>query len=212
MSANVQKLVIRPAEANDIEVAVPLIYSAGMEAWDLLFGSGAPDSSLPYLRRAWVAGKGVAGYRAHWVAEIDGEVVAAASVYSRAEHASLANETVLHAIRYFGWRVSPRLLRMLNFGKKLAPAPGEDVDYLANFGVASQARGRGVGTSVLSYFLARAAGRGKRQFELDVAISNPRGQQLYERFGMSVLKERHYLPFERRGLSGIRRMGMPVKQ
>lgn len=212
MNVNLQDLVIRPARSGDVEAALPLIYSSGMEAWDLLFGSGEPASSLPYLRKAWVDGKGVAGCRAHWVAEISGEVLATASVYSHTAHKLLGNETALHALRYFGWPALPRLVKMLKWGRYIAPSPKADVDYLANFGVAPAARGKGVGTAVLRYFLLRAATRDKAQLQLDVAINNPRGQQLYERFGMSVLKERRYLPFERDGLSGVRRMGIRVTQ
>lgn len=203
-------ITIRPANADDANAAVPLIYSSGPEVWDFLFGDGRPESSLPYLQKAWVSGLGVAGYRAHWVAEQDGAVLGAVSVYNAKVHKALGNQTALQAIRYFGWRVLPRLRHMLRLGKIFMRAPGAHVDYVANFGVAPAARGQGIGGIMLAYFLRRAGERGQQFYELDVATSNPRGQALYERFGMAVVSTNHDPYFAERGLSDSRRMRMPV--
>lgn len=202
--------LIRLAKAEDVNAAVPLIYSAGPLVWDFLFGDGSAESAMPYLRRAWISGQGVAGYRAHWVAEVGGQVVASISVYSGVEYGQLSNQTAWQALRYFGLGSVGRIGRMLKFGKHLMPAPAKNVDYVANFGVDPAMRGQGLGVMMLDHFKLQAAERGKQYYELDVATNNPRAQVLYERFGMAVHKERAYQPFTQNGLPGARRMRLAL--
>ncbi|MDD9892514.1 MAG: GNAT family N-acetyltransferase [Gammaproteobacteria bacterium] len=210
MTDKASDLVIRPARVDDVDAALPLIYSSGPEVWDLLFGNGEAESSFPYLREEWLSGKGIGGYRAHWVAERDGVVLGAVAVYDHAEHKRQGDQTAKHALKYFGWRVLLRVRLMLRVSKSFMKPPGKDVDYVANFGVAAEARGQGIGGAMLQHFLERAAERGKRFYELDVSLDNPRGEALYARFGMKVIRENHDAVFEKRGLVGTRRMQMAV--
>ena len=210
MSDTTTLLNIRPATAADGKAAVPLIYSSGPEVWDYLMGDGTAQSALPFLHHAWISGQGVAGYKAHSVAERDGQVLGAIAVYSAKAHKAMGAQTAKQALSYWGWRVLPRLYPMARVGRSFMRPPAANVDYVANFGVAASARGQGVGTAMLAHFLARASERGKQYFELDVSINNPRGQALYERFGMRVISENHDVYFEKRGLAGSRRMQMAV--
>lgn len=202
-------LIIRPARADDLD-AIPLVYSSGPAVWDALFGDGTPASSLDYLRMEWQRGTGVAGHRWHWVAERNGDILGAVAVYDRKGDAQRGQQTTLNALRYFGVGLLPRLPRLLRVGKSLMQSPAVGVDYVANFGVAEAARGQGIGSTMLSYFLAQAKQRGQRYYELDVALDNPRGQALYERFGMVVVAENHDAHLQKLGISGTRRMRMPV--
>lgn len=201
---------IRPARADDVDAALPLIYSSGPLVWDFLFGDGSTKSAMPYLRKAWLSGKGVAGYQWHWVAESDQQVVASISVYSGLEYSKLSNQTAWQVLRYFGLGSVARIGKMLQFGKHLMPAPAKNIDYVANFGVAPVLRGQGLGLVMLEHFRARAVARGKQHYELDVATNNPRAQVLYERFGMAIHKERAYEPFTKSGLPGARRMRLAL--
>jgi ribosomal protein S18 acetylase RimI-like enzyme len=210
MSDNIGSLIIRAATAEDAAAAVPLIYSSGPEVWDYLMGDGSPESSLPFLHNAWVSGKGVAGYKAHCVAERDGQVLGAIAVYSAKAHKAMGAQTFVQAVKYWGLGVIPRIYPMSRVGRCYMRPPAANVDYVANFGVAAAARGQGVGTAMLAHFLERAKQRGKQFFELDVSVDNPRGQALYERFGMQVVADNHDPYFEKRGLTGSRRMQMSV--
>lgn len=202
-SGNVQ---IRPARAEDVDAALPLIYSSGPLVWDFLFGDGTPESSMPFLRKGWLSGKGVAGYKWHWLAEVDGQVLGSISVYSGVEYGQLSNQTGLQVLRHFGFGCFVRFARLIKFGKHLMLAPRKNVDYVANLGVAEASRSLGVGRALLNHFEERAVERGKRYYELDVVVTNPRAQALYERCGMVVCKERSYEPFSKQGLPATRRM------
>lgn len=175
-------------------------------------GDGSPESSLRFLHSAWTSGQGVAGYKAHCVAVRDGQVLGAIAIYSAKAHKAMGAQTFVQALKYWGLGVIPRIYPMSRVGRSYMRPPAANVDYVANFGVAAAARGQGVGTAMLAHFLARASERGKQYFELDVSLDNPRGQALYERFGMSVIAENHDAYFEKRGLVGSRRMQMPVTQ
>lgn len=209
-TSNLSKIQIRPARAEDVDAALPLIYSSGPVVWDFLFGDGQAESSMPFLRKAWLSGNGVAGYKWHWLAEVDGQVLGSISVYSGVEYSQISNQTALQVVRYFGFGCFRRFARLLKFGKYLMPAPAKNVDYVANLGVAEASRGLGIGAALLAHFERRAMERGKRYYELDVVTSNPRAQALYERFGMVVYKERGYQPFIAQGLSTTRRMRKPL--
>ena len=209
-ASNLANIKIRPARAEDVDAAVPLIYSSGPVVWDFLFGDGKPESSMPFLRQAWLSGKGVAGYKWHWLAEVDGQVLGSISVYSGVEYGQLSNQTALQVVKHFGFGCFRRFSQLLKFGKHLMPAPARNVDYVANLGVAEASRGLGIGAALLSHFEQRAVERNKRYYELDVVTTNPRAQALYERFGMTVYKERHYQPLSDKGLSATRRMRKPL--
>ena len=179
---------IRPAGAQDQQAAVPLIYSSGPEAFDYVFNQ-ASMHALQFLEAAFVTGRGLFGYQNHWVAEADGQVVAAVSFYSAAEYNRYSMQVLGQVLRLYPltawWPVLSRSLQT----KRWMPPPGRYMEYVANFGVAESMRGRGVGQQMLAYGLERARQRGKSVYALDVADSNPRAQALYERFGMQQRSE-----------------------
>jgi ribosomal protein S18 acetylase RimI-like enzyme len=63
-----------------------------------------------------------------------------------------------------------------------------DTIHIADFQVASDSQGRGLGTTVLRGLVADARARGVA-IELDVLQQNPRARKLYERLGFMVAAE-----------------------
>ena len=53
-------------------------------------------------------------------------------------------------------------------------------------------RGRGIGTALLTDQIEMARSKGFRRCALDVAVTNPRAQVLYERLGFRVVGERKW--------------------
>lgn len=202
------ELTIRPAQASDLEAAVPLIYSSGPEAFDYIFNQ-AGISSREFLQRAFVTGRGLFGFNNHWVAECKGEVVGAVALYSAAEYNRYSLDVLLQVLRFYppgAWM--PVLGRSLKT-KRWMPPPPRCMDYVANFGVAESVRGQGAGRKMLDYGLARARERGKTVYALDVADTNPRAQALYERFGMQLVSEQAS-PAPGR-VPGARRLSMAIE-
>ncbi len=184
-------LEIRAARAEDQAAAVPLIHSAGPIAFDYVFGRrGRP--STDFLDFAFASGRGLFGCCNHFVAVRRGQVVATVSLYGATEHKALARALPLQITQFFGVIRAPGVLRRSLQVAAMMPAPGEDVEYLANFGVSPELRSQGIGRRVLQFACGRARERGKQVLALDVVVGNSRAQALYERFGLLVVAERSF--------------------
>lgn len=184
-------LEIRAACAADQPAAVPLIHSAGPVAFDYVFGRrGQPGTA--FLDFAFASGRGLFGSCNHFVALRAGQVVATVSLYGAAEHKTLARVLPRQIAQFYGVLRTPGVLRRSLQVAGMMPAPGDEVEYLANFGVAPALRGQGIGRRVLQFACTRARERGKQLLALDVVVGNPRAQALYERFGLRVVAERSF--------------------
>ncbi|MCX9190482.1 ribosomal-protein-alanine N-acetyltransferase [Carbonactinospora thermoautotrophica] len=77
-----------------------------------------------------------------------------------------------------------------------------DEGHVQTIAVRRDRQGRGVGRTLLSALLDEAARRGCREVLLEVRADNPRAQELYRRFGFTVLgvRPRYYQPA---GVDGI---------
>ena len=74
-------LSFRPARPEDVDAAIPLIYSSGPDAFDYAFARPGRNSAQDFLRRAFLQGGGQFGWRQHTVGELDGKVVAAGTIF-----------------------------------------------------------------------------------------------------------------------------------
>lgn len=182
---------IRPARADDRGAIAALMYSAGPELYDFLYQTGrvaAPE----FIAYEFASGRGFCGHRNLTVAVIDGEVVATGCFYDGRRYGALMRGTVLNALRFFRLReVLPLLLRSGHVDSVMTH-PAKDELYLANFGVAAELRGQGIGETMLRQQVLRARASGYRRFSLDVAVTNPRAEALYRRLGLQVVCERRF--------------------
>jgi len=180
----------RPARPSDAADAVPLIYSSGPSAFDYVFGVTGQTSALEFLRRAFLDGAGEFGYRNHVVGIADGVLVAAGAMWSGASNLAFTLAAARQILGCYGplggARTIARGLRI----ETVIPPPPRRCCYIAHLGVQPQARSRGIGAALVRHLVAQ--GRASRlQFAaLDVAVTNPLAQVLYERLGFTVTRER----------------------
>jgi len=181
----------RSSEPGDVEQAVPLIYSSGPHEFDYAFATGN-HTTLDFLKVAFAAGSSAFGYRNHVVALVDGRVVGIGAFYSGADFSRLNREIAWRIIRYYGpikcWSVMWKGLQL----QKLMPPPKKDAEFIQNLGVAEKFRGKGVGAALLERQCEIARENNRRICALDVAVTNPRAQELYERLGFRVVEERKW--------------------
>lgn len=201
-------VTIRPATAADIAV-VPLIYSSGPEMFSFLFDR-YDRTAMSFIERCFISGKGFYGYENQWLAEVDGQVLGSMTIYSGVEHATLERQMSKPLFRHYGPINVMRVLRDVMATEHWILPPPKDTEYLANLGVAPEARGKGVGTALLEFGLQRAAQRGKAHFALDVADTNPHAERLYRRFGMTQEWEKAYS--RKADIPKMRRLSMVVPQ
>jgi ribosomal protein S18 acetylase RimI-like enzyme len=85
-----------------------------------------------------------------------------------------------------GWAVIRKGLQM----EHIVQPPTGRLHYLAHLGVAPDWQGKGVGAQLIQHLLKQGQQAGRRTAALDVAVTNPRAQALYERLGFVVTHER----------------------
>ena len=179
-------LTFRAASRADVADAVPLIYSSGPAAFDYVFNNGGTRDAQAFLRFAYLHGGGEFGWRAHRIAEMGGQVVAVGAAF---DGRTVTRFTIAGALQIWGfygairaWGVMARGLRV----EAIIRPPHAQEYYLCHLGVREEMRGRGIGARVMGHLLEGLDAKRHRCATLDVAVTNPRAQLLYERLGFEV--------------------------
>lgn len=182
-------LTFRHARPDDVDAAVPLIYSSGPDAFDYAFARPGRNSAQDFLRYAFLQGGGQFGWRQHWVGEQDGEVVVAGTVFGGEANLGYMLAATRQILGYFGLGSAGVMRRGLQLEKIICPPPRRTL-YLAHLGVSPTRRGEGLGSQLIAHFLQIGRNAGLPMAALDVSTANPKAQALYERLGFSVQVER----------------------
>ncbi|NII72754.1 ribosomal protein S18 acetylase RimI-like enzyme [Dyella sp. SG562] len=189
MAASAQ-VRFRPAAAGDVAAAVPLIHSSGPGAFEYVFAVPGRSDAQAFLRHAFVDGAGEFGWRNHCVGELHGRVVAVGAGYGASAQWVFTLAAARQILGFFGWRHAVGVIaRGLRVEAVIRPPSGR-MHYLAHLGVEPALRGRGIGVALIEHLAAQAAALGRMPLALDVAVTNPRAQALYERCGFAVTGER----------------------
>ena len=183
---NQPALTFRAASRADVADAVPLIYSSGPGAFDYVFNIGGARDAQAFLRFAYLHGDGEFGWRAHRIAEMGGQVVAVGAAF---DGRTVTRFTLAGALQIWGfygairaWGVMVRGLRV----EAIIRPPHAQEYYLCHLGVREEMRGRGIGAHFIGHLLEGLDAKRHRCATLDVAVTNPRAQLLYERLGFEV--------------------------
>jgi ribosomal protein S18 acetylase RimI-like enzyme len=183
---NPAALIFRAAAPADVADAVPLIYSSGPGAFDYVFNTGGTKSAQEFLRFAYLKGGGEFGWRAHRVAELAGQIAAAGAAFDGRDVPRFTIANALQIFRFYGpiqaWGVMVRGLRT----EAIIRPPRAEEYYVCHVGVRESLRGRGIGAHFMRELLQGMDAHRHRCATLDVAITNPRAQLLYERLGFVV--------------------------
>ena len=181
---------IRPATPEDVDVAVPLIYSSGSHEFDYGFATRG-HRATDWTRAAFLGRSTTESHRAFHVALVGGRVVGIGSFLGGAAFDTAnALRFAWEVARFFGPLECPGVLRRTLRLMDLMPAPGADALFIRYVGVSEGMRGQGLGTVLLEEQLRMAREAGFRRAVLDVAVTNSRAQLLYERLGFRVTGER----------------------
>lgn len=182
---------IRKATEHDQVALVELIYSSGPEIFEFLFTT-AKVTAKQFLSHAVKQPKGLLGFNNHSVYEHQGKVVGTGAFYSGGfDYLSLALGIVSPVFQmYHGkdrWTVIDRLRKL----DRLMPAPSRNMLYIAHLGVDPTLRGHGIGTELIDYHNpSHNKGSRYKIYSLDVAETNTKAKQLYERIGFKVVQTR----------------------
>jgi ribosomal protein S18 acetylase RimI-like enzyme len=192
-------LTFRAAKPADVADAVPLIYSSGPSAFDYVFDIGNPGGAQDFLRFAFLKRGGEFGWQAHRIAEIGGRVVAAGAAFDGRAVLRFTMVSALLILRFYGpiraWGVMVRGLRT----ETVIQPPRAEEYYLCHVGVREDLRGQGIGARFMRHLLEGLDADRHRRATLDVAVTNPRAQLLYERLGFVAEARRASKLQNRRG-------------
>jgi ribosomal protein S18 acetylase RimI-like enzyme len=182
-------LRFRPATPADADAAVPLIYSSGPAAFDYVFAVPGRGTAQEFLRRAFTDGAGEFGCRNHVVGLREGRVVAAGAAWNGSSTLAFTLAAARQILGFYGPVAGTGVIvRGLRIEAVIKP-PARDCWYLAHLGVAAELRSLGVGAALVAHLLAMGRERSMPVAALDVAVTNPRAQRLYERLGFVVTRE-----------------------
>jgi ribosomal protein S18 acetylase RimI-like enzyme len=183
---NPPALIFRAATPADAADAVPLIYSSGPAAFDYVFNIGGTRDAQAFLHYAYLHGGGEFGWRAHRIAEMGGEVAAAAAAFDGRIVMRFTIAGALQILGFYGpvcaWGVLVRGLRV----EAIIRPPRAEEYYLCHLGVREEMRGHGIGARFMRHLLEGLDAKRHRCATLDVAVTNTRAQQLYARLGFAV--------------------------
>lgn len=179
---------IRRAQPGDVDSAIPLIYSSGPHEFDYIFNLGN-KTAQDYLSFAFPGRLGSQSHRVCTVATVDGLVVGIGSFFTSRDNLQLGFGNFWNILRFYGlpatMKVARRTVRMEN----IIPPPEADAGFICQLGIQEKWRGYGIGTALIRHYSQLALQMGLRKCILDVAITNPRAQVLYERLGFKVVQE-----------------------
>lgn len=178
----------RPSLPTDVNAAVPLIYSSGPAACDFVFGT-SKHTAQEFLQRVFVDGAGEFGYKNHIVALVEGKVVGVGAAFTGTSNLSFTLAAARQILSFYGFVGFEIIQRGLQTEQIIEP-PSNSTQYIGHLGIAPEYRSHGVGAQLVEYFLAQGRTRGCTLAALDVAVTNPRAQELYERLGFVVTGER----------------------
>jgi len=179
---------IRQARPDDAQMVIPMIYSSGPHEFDYVFSAG--DKLIDdYLLFAFPTPWGGQSHRVFTVATSNNEVVGVSAFYSGGDGLRLNLGNFWNILRFYGPR---HLLQVVRRGlqmEAIIPPPSANAGFISQIGVKDEFRGHGIGTLLIQHLVERTQAMGLQKCELDVAVSNPRAQGLYERLGFKVVKE-----------------------
>jgi ribosomal protein S18 acetylase RimI-like enzyme len=180
-------IVFRPSQPQDVEHAVPLIYSSGPAAFDYVFSDRRPGQSVDFLRSAFVWGNSEFGYRQHTAVVLDGEVVGIGAIRYSHQNFRFTIAAVSAILRFYGPLAGIRTIRRGLRIEQIIQPPKRGVGILYHLGVAPEHRSKGIGSQLVHHFLDEIRSKEVSVAALDVAVTNPRAQALYEREGFAAV-------------------------
>ncbi|TGK00940.1 GNAT family N-acetyltransferase [Leptospira semungkisensis] len=181
-------ITIRPAKQDDVQGAVPLIFSSGPDAWSYVFNEGKL-TPYDFLVRSFQGTKNTISYKNHFVAEKNGEIVGTIVVYTSDRFFLLNAGTAGNIFRIYGLRAPRVAIRGLSMESMIQP-PKSGRLYLGHIAVPVNQRKQGVGEALMRHAVAQFPDHSK--ISLDVSQVNPSAISLYNKLGFKIVESRNF--------------------
>jgi ribosomal protein S18 acetylase RimI-like enzyme len=201
---------IRKAQPEDVRFVLPMIYSSGPHEFDYVFNVGN-KTTQEYLLFAFRTRVGVHSHRVYLLATVDGQIRGISAFYTGRDNQRLGLGNVWNVLRFYGLQNTIRVAQRAAQLETILPPPAADAGYISQLGVKEEFRSCGIGTALIGHQIELTRNIGMRKCVLDVAITNPRAQALYERLGFKVVQENNWnYPDSTTPMLGERRMELVI--
>jgi ribosomal protein S18 acetylase RimI-like enzyme len=187
---NVKEYIIRPCNQKDIEEAVPLIYSAGPNAFNYVLNSQHKDEMFGFLKKLYLISGSEFSHQQHLGVYFDNKLIALGGIrYSKSNLKFMFN-TAKQIFKHYSFMAALKvMLRAMQVEKILVP-PKRNIGVIYDLAVSHEYRGMGIGTYLIKELIKRINDNDYTIVELDVASDNPGARRLYERMGFTEIYTR----------------------
>lgn len=181
------KIELRKSTEDEVDIAVPLIYSSGPESFDFVFKNNK-KLATDFLKYAFVRKGGEFSYQNHYSLYKGNVLVAVGSVFNAKQAAAFAFYDGMKIMRYYRLMCFPVIKNGLQI-ESIIQLPKRNEIAIAHLGVQPEFQGQGLGTELINRLMEKAIKKEGSQFVLDVSEENPRAKALYERLGFVSTKK-----------------------
>jgi len=178
---------LRPAKKEEVEIAVPLIYSSGPPSFEYVFKNKKMDAQ-GFLRYAFVREGGEFSFQNHHSLYKDGKMVGIGTAFNAKEASGFTTADGLNIFRFYGWK-SFGVIKSGLQTERLIKLPEKDEIAIAHLGIAPELRGQGLGTKMIELLKETANKTVNSYWVLDVSEENPKAKALYERLGFKTTQK-----------------------
>ncbi len=178
---------LRPAKKEEVEIAVPLIYSSGPPSFEYVFKNKKMDAQ-GFLRYAFVREGGEFSFQNHHSLYKDGKMVGIGTAFNAKEASGFTTADGLNIFRFYGWK-SFGVIKSGLQTERLIKLPEKDEIAIAHLGIATEFRGQGLGTKMIELLKETANKTANSYWVLDVSEENPKAKALYERLGFKTTQK-----------------------
>jgi ribosomal protein S18 acetylase RimI-like enzyme len=179
---------IRRARPEDAEAAARLVHESAGGVYDRF--AGGAERAQAVLRKAFARSGSNASAEVIWVAELDGEVVAALAAFPVEQTPQRARAFLGLTLRSLPpWRW-PATLRLYYAGARAAPPPPPRSFYVDALATVPGKRRRGAALALLEAAAVRAGSLGLTAVSIDTGVDNEAARALYRRAGFQEVASR----------------------
>ena len=179
---------IRRAQPEDAKIVFPMVYSSGPHEFDYIFNLGG-KTFKDYFDFAFPRNFGVNSHCVYKVATVDDKVLGIGAFIYASDRLYLDLGNFWCVIRFYGLNNILKISRASSHIDTILPPPKANELYIGQLGVKEESRGQGIGSALIRHGIELARAKGLHKCVLNVAVTNPQAQRLYERSGFKVVCE-----------------------
>ena len=175
---------IRASQPEDVEAAIPLIYSSGPDAFNYVLKTNK-NGAKEFLHAAFITSGGEFSYDNHFCLLKDQKVVGIGAIFSHERAKKFTIKDIFKIIKFYKWYAFTIIIRGLKI-ERIFQLPKKNEFCIGHIGVSEKERGQGLGQQLIEFIMQQTNHKPEEYFVLDVSVKNPRAQALYERMGFKV--------------------------